>query len=148
MTFMDGVRERVRGRGVAIVLPEGLEERAQRAAVLLREQQLARPILLGPEEDIRSNARQRGVSLDGISVRDPRNDPSLTEYATSYHDLRKHKGVTPEVTRERAALPHYFGALMVRSGSAAGLVSGLNSETKPFVPAFEVVNLRPGYPRA
>jgi phosphate acetyltransferase len=148
MSFMDGVRERVRGRGVAIVLPDGLEERAQRAAVLLRDQDLVRPILLGHEEDVRSHGRQRGLDLEGIAVRDSRNDPSLTEYATSYHELRKHKGISPEVARERAALPHYFGALMVRSGSAAGLVSGLNSATKPFVPAFEVVKLRPGFTRA
>jgi len=148
MTFMDGVRERVKGRGVRVVLPEGVEERAQRAAALLRDQDLARPILLGPETDVRATAGQRGLALDGITVRDPRNDPSLTEYARNYHELRKHKGVTPEAAREKAALPHYFGALMLLAGDAAGLVSGLNSETKPFVPAFEVVKLRPGYKRA
>ena len=145
---MDGVRERVKGRGVRVVLPEGVEERAQRAAALLRDQDLARPILLGPETDVRATAGQRGLALDGITVRDPRNDPSLTEYARNYHELRKHKGVTPEAAREKAALPHYFGALMLLAGDAAGLVSGLNSETKPFVPAFEVVKLRPGYKRA
>ena len=148
MTFMDGVRERVKGRGVRVVLPEGVEERAQRAAALLRDQDLARPILLGPETDVRTTAAQRGLALDGITVRDPRNDQSLTEYARNYHELRKHKGVTPDVARERAALPHYFGALMLRAGDAAGLVSGLNSETKPFVPAFEVVKLRQGCKRA
>jgi phosphate acetyltransferase len=148
MGFMDDVRARVKGRGVTIVLPEGLEERAQRAAALLRDQELARPILLGPETDVRTTAGQRGLTLDGIEVRDPRNDQSLTDYATNYHELRKHKGVTPEVARERAALPHYFGAMMLRAGDAAGLVSGLNSETKPFVPAFEVVKLRAGYKRA
>ena len=148
MTFMDGVRQRVKGRGVRVVLPEGVEERAQRAAVLLRDQDLARPVLLGPEKEIHARAQQLGVGLDGIQVRDPRNDQSLTEYARNYHELRKHKGVTLEVARERAALPHYFGALMLLAGDAAGLVSGLNSETKPFVPAFEVVKLRPGYKRA
>lgn len=148
MAFMDGVRQRVKGRGVRVVLPEGVEERAQRAAVLLRDGNLARPTLLGPEEEVRGGARQRGLDLDGIEVRNPRNDHSLTDYATNYHELRRHKGVTPEGARERAALPHYFGALMVRSGAADGLVSGLNSETKPFVPAFEVVKLRPGYKRA
>ena len=148
MTFMDGVRGRVKGRGVTIVLPEGVEERAQRAAVLLRDQDLARPILLGPEEDVRRRAREWGVALNGIEIRDPRTDTALTGYASNYHELRKHKGMTPEAARERAALPHYFGALMVRSGSAAGLVSGLNSETKPFVPAFEIVKLRPGFTRA
>jgi phosphate acetyltransferase len=148
MGFMDDMRARVKGRGLRVVLPEGLEERAQRAAALLRQQDLVRPILLGPEQDVHTTAGQRGLTLDGIQVRDPRNDQSLTDYARDYHELRKHKGVTPEAARERAALPHYFGALAVRSGQADGLVSGLNSETKPFVPAFEVVKLRAGYKRA
>jgi phosphate acetyltransferase len=88
------------------------------------------------------------VALDGIEIRDPRADAAHEAYAAAYQELRKHKGVTLEAARERAALPHYFGALMIRGGDAAGLVSGLNSETKPFVPAFEVVKLRPGYKRA
>ena len=58
MSFMDGVRARVKGRGLRIVLPEGLEERAQRAAALLRDQELARPVLLGPADDIRARARR------------------------------------------------------------------------------------------
>jgi len=37
----------VRGRGLRIVYPEGLEERALRAAALLRDQDLARPVLVG-----------------------------------------------------------------------------------------------------
>jgi len=148
VTFMDGVRDRVRGRGLRVVLPEGLEERAQRAAVLLRDQALAHPILLGPAEAVRAQAASLGVALDGIEIRDPRKDAAHAEYAAAYAELRKHKGVTLEAVRERAALPHYFGALMLRAGDAAGLVSGLNSETKPFVPAFEVVRLRPGFKRA
>ena len=47
MNFMDEARSRVRGRGLRIVYPEGLEERAMRAAVLLRDQDLARPVLVG-----------------------------------------------------------------------------------------------------
>jgi phosphate acetyltransferase len=148
MTFMDGVRQRVKGRGVRVVLPEGVEERAQRAAALLRDQQLARPVLLGPLDAVRAKATALGVALEGIEVRDPTADAALAGHSAMYHDLRKHKGITTEAARERAALPHYFGALMVRAGEADGLVSGLNSETKPFVPAFEVVKLRQGYKRA
>jgi phosphate acetyltransferase len=148
MTFMDGVRQKVKGRGVRVVLPEGLEERAQRAAALLRDQDLARPILLGAEDAVRAQAASLGVALNGIEIRNPGLDAAHEEYAAAYQELRKHKGVTLEAARERAALPHYFGALMIRAGDAAGLVSGLNSETKPFVPAFEVVKLRPGIKRA
>ncbi len=148
MSFMDEVRQRVGGKGQRIVFPEGLEERAQRAAALLAEQKLVRPILIGPEAEIRTRAGAMGVSLAGVEVRDPLSDGELHRYAGAYFGLRRHKGVTAEVAAERARLPHYFGALTVHAGHADGMVSGLNSETKPFVPSFEVVGLREGYRRA
>jgi phosphate acetyltransferase len=146
--FMDEVRGRVRGRGARIVYPEGTEERAIRAAAMLRDQDLARPTLLGPLEQIALRASGLGVPLEGIQVRDPAEDALRSRYAEAYCELRRHKGMTEELARERAGLPHYFAALMVRAGDAEGFVSGLNSETKPFVPAFEVVKLREGYKRA
>ena len=145
---MDDVRGRVRGRGLRVVLPEGLEERALRAAAWLRERDLVRPVLLGPASSLLERAAALGVGLGGIELRDPGTDPSGGAHAQAYLELRRHKGVTLEQAKSRAALPHYFGALMVRAGEAEGMVSGLNSETKPFVPAFEVVKMREGCTRA
>ncbi|HEX9710442.1 MAG TPA: phosphotransacetylase, partial [Candidatus Thermoplasmatota archaeon] len=101
-----------------------------------------------PRVELEERARASGVDLAGIELHDPVTDPSLDAYAAAYHELRRHKGVTAEEARARAALPHYFGALMVRAGAAAGMVSGLNRETKPFLPAFEVVKMREGFKRA
>ncbi len=148
MSFMDEARQRVRGQGRRIVFPEGQEERAQRAAALLTEQKLLQPVLVGPQEAIRSRAAGLGLSLTGVEVRDPASDPEAPRYAQAYLELRRHKGVTAEEAAARSRLPHYFGALMVQGGQADGMVSGLNSETKPFIPAFEVVRLRDGYRRA
>lgn len=148
MDFMEQVRSRVRGKGTRIVYPEGLEERALRAAAALRDQGLARPTLLGLEATVRDKAASLGLSLDGIVVRDPATDPARANFEASYLELRRHKGVTAELARARVAQPHYFGALIVDSGEADGMVSGLNSETKPFVPAFEVVRMREGFKRA
>ena len=89
-----------------------------------------------------------GVPIAGIEVRDPSDDPRREAFARAYFEARRHKGVTGEIARERAALPHYFAALMVQAGEADGFVSGLDSRTKPFVPAFEIVRLREGYKRA
>jgi phosphate acetyltransferase len=130
------------------VFPEGLEERALRAAGLLRDEGLVLPVLIGPAEEIRGRASALGLDLGGIEVHDPGSDPRLPEYAAAYQELRRHKGVTPEAAATKARLPHYFGALLVRAGAADGMVSGLNSETKPFLPAFEVIRLREGYRRA
>ena len=61
---MDEARSRVRGRGLRIVYPEGLEERALRAAALLRDQDLARPVLVGsvPARGSRAPTSRRGAT--------------------------------------------------------------------------------------
>ena len=148
MGFMETLRERVRGKGVKVVYPEGLEERAIRAAGMLRDADWVQPVLLGPTGKVTEAAAGFGVGLSGIEVRDPETDPGLQKLAARYHELRRHKGVDAAAALEKARLPHYFAALLVDAGEAQGFVSGLNSETKPFLPAFEVVRLREGYKRA
>jgi phosphate acetyltransferase len=145
---MDEARSRVRGRGLRIVYAEGLEERALRAAALLRDQDLARPVLVGSAPAVAARAAELGVPLGGIEVRDPAADPRRDQFAHAYFEARRHKGVTEDQARERAVWPHYFAALMVEAGEADGFVSGLDSRTKPFVPAFEIVRLREGFKRA
>jgi phosphate acetyltransferase len=146
--FMDEMRARVRDKGVRVVYPEGLEERALRAAALLRNQGLLAPILLGPADALRQRATALGIELAGIEVHDPATDAFAANYASAYFELRKHKGISLEAAREKVRLPHYYGALMVRAGAAAGMVSGLDSATKPFLPAFEVVKMAEGFGRA
>jgi phosphate acetyltransferase len=148
MDFMEAAYTKAKGRGARVMYAEGSEERAIRAAAWLAERGLAKPALVGPASAIREKAGQLGVKLDGVVVRDPAADSSFDGFAARYLDLRKHKGVTEEVARDRAARTDYFAALAVDQGEADGMVSGLNSETKPFIPAFEVVKMRPGIKRA
>ncbi len=148
MSFMESVRQRVRGKGARIVFPEGAEERALRAAALLRDERLVQPVLLAPRVVVEDQARRFSIDLGGIVVRDPAVDPEAGAYATTYHELRKHKGLTLEEAAAKVRLPHYFGALMVQAGAAHGMVAGLNSESKPFLPAFEIVRMRDGFKRA
>lgn len=148
MSFMDDVYAKVRGKGRRIVYPEGLEERAIRAAGWLRDRDLVVPVLIGPEAAVREKAKALGVGLDGIELRDPATDPRRDAFEAEYVELRKHKGVTPGIAHQRVALPHYFAALAVRAREAVGFVSGLNGETKPFLPAFEIIKMREGLKRA
>jgi phosphate acetyltransferase len=148
MSFMEDVYAKVKGRGSRVIYPEGREERAIRAARWLRDRDLVVPVLIGAAAEVRDKASSLGVGLDGIELRDPTTDPRRAAFEAEYHELRKHKGVTPEIARERVCLPHYFAALAVRAGEAAGFVSGLNSETKPFLPAFEIIKMREGMKRA
>ena len=93
--------------------------------------------LLRKEDTIANLARRYGVSEQSLYR-------WREEFVAEYVELRKHKGMTPEKAAERVALPHFFGALAVRAGEAVGMVSGLNRETKPFIPAFEIVKVAKG----
>jgi len=148
VSFMERAYDKVRGRGLRVVYAEGVEERALRAAAWLHEQDLVRPVLVGSDAGIRGRAAELGVPLDGLEIRDPASDSRSEDFAATYHELRRHKGVTAQQAGERVRLPHYFGALMVRAGEASGMVSGLNSETKPFLPAFETIGMAEGIRRA
>lgn len=146
--FLDSMRKLVVGTGERIVYPEGLEERTLRAVNSLKQDNLATPILLGKESQIQSKANKLGIDLCGIEIEDPETSSRLNDFCNTYYELRKHKGVTLQIAAQRVRLPHYFGALMVRHGDADGMVAGLNSETKPFIPAFEIIKLKEGFKRA
>jgi phosphate acetyltransferase len=147
MGFMEDARARVRGKRLRVAYAEGTEERAVRAAALLRDQGLGAPVLVGDAIAVKRRARDLGVPLDGIEVSDPAG-PRRDAYAAAYEQLRRHKGMTQEAAGAKVLLPHYHAALMVAGGDADGFVSGLESATKPFLPAFEIIRLREGVRRA
>jgi phosphate acetyltransferase len=146
--FLEIMRTKVRARGKRIVYPEGQEERAVQAAARVRDEDWAKPILIGNRTEIEKVASQYKLNLDGITTVDHTSDANFASFVDDYYQLRKHKGITKDEAVQKVKLPNYFGALMVRRGLADGMVSGLNSETKPFLPAFEIIKLREGFKRA
>lgn len=146
--FLESMKSMVRGRGMRVVYAEGKEERAIQAAALLRDEDLAKPILIGKTEEVEKLAKKLGIECKGIDIHDHTADKDLEKYIDAYHQIRKHKNITRKQAEEKVKRPHYFGALMVRLEHADGMVSGLNSETKPFLPAFEIIGLKEGFKRA
>lgn len=146
--FLDSMKEKVRGKGMRVVLAEGNEERAIRAAAILRDEDLAKPILIGKTDEIKNHAKKLNINIDDLEIIDHTADKNLDHYIETYFKIREHKKITREHAADKVRQPHYFGALMVRLGDADGMVSGLNSETKPFLPAFEIIGLKEGFKRA
>jgi phosphate acetyltransferase len=146
--FLDSMKKKVVGSGERIVFPEGAEERAIRAAEWLYREKYAIPILLGNKFKIIALARSLDVDISQIEIIDPLASEDLGGFTETYYELRKHKGISLANALPIVKKPHYFGALMVRAGKADGMVSGLNSETKPFIPAFEIIQLKKGFRRA
>ena len=129
-----------------IVYPEGEHERIIRAAAQSVEEGIARPILLGREERIRTRAAELNASLDGIEIVEHWTDEKRRErYAQRLYRTRQRKGVTLEEARETVRQEIYFGCMMVLEGDADGVIAGQEvSYPETIRPALEVIGTAEG----
>ena len=140
------IREKAKKNPKIIVLPEGEEPRMIKAAEAIINEGLASLILLGREESIKSKARELGVELpDEVKIINPKDSKKLKEYAESYYQLRKNKGISSDEAYQLLENPLYFGALMVYHDDADGLVAGsINATGDVFRPALQTIKTAPG----
>ncbi len=132
-----------------IVFPEGNEERVLRAVQIMRDEEIADPILLGNEEEIRGLAGRIGVDLSGTRIVDPKTSDKSVYYRKELVRIRGRKGVREQDAIRLLNRRSYFGVMMVRMGDAHGLVAGLTKSYPDSIrPALEVVGLAEGHKRA
>lgn len=145
LMFEYDLLERARSDKKRIVLPEGLDDRIIRSAATLLARDTVDLTLLGEETAIRLRAAELGLTIDQAHIISP-TDPELVEqFATEYHTLRAHKGMTLDIAREMVTDVSYFGTLMVHLGLADGMVSGAAHTTAHTItPSFQIIKTRPG----
>jgi phosphate acetyltransferase len=149
MDFIKKLSEEARKLGKSIVFPEGKDAKILEAAWRLKKEGLlARVGVIGSEEEIASAAKTCGADTKILECIDPINDASFETYAARYHELRKHKGISIEDAKAKIRSTNYYGALCVDADRFSGMVAGINSETKPFLPAFEIIKTAPGISKA
>ncbi|WP_100444135.1 phosphate acetyltransferase [Glycomyces xiaoerkulensis] len=143
--FEHSMLGRAKALGKHIVLPEGAEPRILQAAEILMRRGVARLTLLGEESEVRSQAAQLGVDLDGVKILNPGDHEIRERFAEEYARLRSHRGATFEAAYDTVADVSYFGTMMVHTGMADGMVSGAVHTTAHTIrPSFEIIKTKPG----
>jgi malate dehydrogenase (oxaloacetate-decarboxylating)(NADP+) len=131
----------------SIVFPEGENEKILRAAQVLVEQGIARPILLGSEAKIRCTLQKLDIDLTGVTIIDPANSEKSDPYADELFRLRQRKGLTLSESRRlmtRKSRTH-FGCMMVRQGDADALLAGVDANYAETIrPALQVIGKQEG----
>jgi len=128
-----------------IVLPEGAEERILRAAEIVLLRDICDITLLGNPDEIREKQSRLGLLLDRATIIDPRTSDLLPDFAATYFDLRKHKGISQDMALDTMVDSSYFGTMMVHRGLADGMVSGsVHTTAHTIRPALEFVKTKPG----
>jgi phosphate acetyltransferase len=144
--FEQTLVEQAKSNRKHIVLPEGTEERILRAAEILLLRGVADLTLLGPVGEIEQKAISLGLSLKGAAFLDPADSKRREEYAHTYYELRRHRGISEQMAFDMAADVAYYGTLMVHRAEADGLVSGAVHPTAHTLrPAFEIIGVKPGF---
>jgi phosphate acetyltransferase len=133
MGIIDGFVEKVKGRGLSVVLPEGSDERIVVAARRLKDQDIAEPILLGKQEELASAGNRAGAGLDGIRSIEPAESERLGFYVEKYVSSRE--GISAAAARRILSKQLFYGGMMVACGDADTVIGGVASATATVIQA-------------
>ncbi|WP_226566750.1 phosphate acetyltransferase [Bacillus stratosphericus] len=138
------VQEKVAGKGVKIVFPEGMDERILTAVQKLVDGKVLQPIILGKKQEVEAKAKELGLTLEGVDVYDPHTYEGFEELVQAFVERRKGKA-TEEQARKALLDENYFGTMLVYKGLADGLVSGAAHSTADTVrPALQIIKTKEG----
>ncbi len=143
-SLLDVLKDKLSGKNVRIVLPEGEDERVLTAAVELQGSDYVTPIVLGDVDKINALAADKSLNIVGLKVIHPENSDLKAELVEKFVERRKGKA-TEEQAQSFLNDVNYFGTMLVYAGYADGLVSGAAHSTADTVrPALQIIKTKPG----
>ncbi|MFE7063616.1 phosphate acetyltransferase [Sutcliffiella sp. NPDC057660] len=138
------LKEKVAGKDIRIVFPEGNDERVLTAVARLAAENMVQPIVVGDLDEINGLAASHKLTLDGVEIYDPKTYEHMDELVASFVERRKGKA-SEEDARKILLNPNYFGTMLVHVNRAQGLVSGAAHSTADTVrPALQIIKTKEG----
>lgn len=130
-----------------IVLPEGEDKRILQASIKLIKQKVVNLTILGDKDKVKENLKKIDINFDinKIKICNPQDSKHFKDYAKTYYELRKHKGINLAMAEDKMLNVSYFGTMMVYKGHADGMVSGAMHTTQhTILPALQFIKTKPG----
>lgn len=144
MSIISSLIDRIQGKKLRIVFPEGTDARILGAAIRHQNDGILHPILLGNPDEIATSAKSNGYTLGDLEIIDYLNCPKMEEYVQKFVERRNGK-VTEEKARAQLKDANYFGTMMIYLGKADGMVSGAVGTTGNTIrPALQILKTKPG----
>lgn len=145
-TLIDRITTRAKTAPKRVVFAEADHYKILKAAQIVRNEGIAIPILLGNREKITKIANEYGIQIEGLEIIDARSQEEATrvaEFGEIFYELRKRRGFTIFEARQIMRERNYFGSMLVRTGYADALISGLTRKYPDTIrPALQVIGIR------
>ncbi len=126
-----------------VVFAEAENYKMLKAAEIVLNERIAIPILLGNEEIIRGLIQEHEFELDGVEIIDPKSPQEkerLESFSQALFQRRQRRGVTLAAARERMVYRNYYSPMLVETGYADAMVSGLtNNYPDTIKPALQII---------
>ena len=141
--FARTIADRAKKSPKRVVFAEADHYRVLKAAEQALEEGIAQPILLGRRSVIEGLIEEHSLELNGAEVINPRSEEEFERrkaFGEEFFQLRMRHGLTAREGERLMRQRNYYGAMMVRTGRADALISGL-TRTYPSVirPALQVI---------
>lgn len=131
-----------------VVFSESMHINMLKAAEMALAEGICYPILLGNEEKLANIAADNGIDLTGIQIvnlRHDREEERRVRYAKLLAEKRAREGMTYDEAYEKMFERNYFGMMMVETGEADALITGVITKYEDSVKAAKsVIGVRPG----
>lgn len=126
-----------------IVFAEADNLKILKAAQIAYDEGIAYPILLGDEKKIKTIAANNKIDIDELPIIDPRNDDQeekRKEYGELFFKKRQRRGINKYESAKIMKDRNYYGCMMVETGEADGMISGLTRNYPDTIrPALQVI---------
>ena len=146
MELFESLKQKIKGKNISIVFPEGDDVRILGAASRLAKDGLVNPVILGAKDTVEKVAKDADIDLGDVEIIDYLNQPAdqIDEMVSAIVERRK--GKTDEAkARDWLKDPNYFGTTLVYMNKINGMVSGANHPTGDTVrPALQIIKTKPG----
>ena len=134
-----------------VVFAEADTYKILKAAQVVKDEGIAKPILLGNKQKIKDLIEEHCLELGDIPIIDPfspKEETRREDFAELFWRKRERRGVTlydaKKMMRERI----YFGAMMVETGVADTMITGLTRKySQPIVAALQCIGIKEGNTR-
>jgi malate dehydrogenase (oxaloacetate-decarboxylating)(NADP+) len=119
-----------------------------KSAQIAYDEGIAYPILLGDSKKILEIAAANGIDLVDLPIIDPRSDETeeqRNKFGNLFFQKRQRKGFNVYESKKVMRDRNYFGAMMVETGEADAMISGLSKNYPDTIrPALHVVGMDEG----
>ena len=148
--LMRSLANKARNSPKRVVFAEADNYKILKAACVVRDEGIAKPILLGDKQRILKLAEENFMDLADMPIIDPliEEENKKNEFGDLLWLKRQRRGLNQYDARKLMRDRNYFGAMMVSSGMADAMISGLTRKYgQPIKAALEVIDTLPGVSR-